>query len=878
MKRLRFAQGRRAAARVLAGPSSVLAVALFGLFMAGEAAAVEVTCRNGDALGWSVSTGGDFDGDGVTDVAAGAPCARGNGNRRAGRAYVYSGATGDRLLSLEGTDVDQQLGAALSFIDDVDGDGRNEIAVGSSTFDSPKPGGGTYNAGGKLEVYNHEGEVVWTLFGANPQANLGEAVDGLHDIDGDGIGDVVVGASGASVDLGDAGLQRVGIGYLVSGADGSIIGRSEGRHVSDAWANVVAGVGDMDGDLVPDIAIAASNAEVFPDDGAPAGGTTTSTTILEPSTTLPETTTTLPDVTTSTSTTTTTTTTTSTTTLRDAGIVQIISGAFPYEEVARFRGADRQRLGRAVAGIADLDGDLVDELWLGSPGFAAAGLSDSGKITLERSTLANIDRTEPTPQAGAGFGTAIAVVGRINADTIQDIVASAPTATVGNGAQTGRVHAYSGSGTPAQPLWTQNGPVGGARMGQSLDGGILYDNDAVGDVVVGVPGDAPRGRRNAGSVRILSGANGALLKQFNGRRGGETRIFVAGESLARRPAVQSFDLRGRRREVDLSPFRGQSASSLSMDVLDEAIATGPNDIYLAVGSGRGGEAPRVNVYRAGRRRWRVSSFLAELSGYSGGVNVAAGNFVNPSTDDFKDEIVVGPADATSGGNIDVALYQRSFDDPIGRFTWALIPGRDPVRVFSATDKLNGTLISAVGVNLAGGDVTDDAKDEFVVGAASGLPVVRVFSRTGSLRHTWLAFPAQGTDGGPNSGVTVAVGNIDGNADNRNEIVTAVADGQLWIRAYRADGTLVTRTNGNPVNIFVTQYPTSYRGGLRVAVADVDFDGAGEILVAPASELAGPVLALELDGSLVSGWKPFFPLGPGVDSGVSLVATDSFVRR
>ncbi|HYC54792.1 MAG TPA: integrin alpha [Candidatus Binatia bacterium] len=853
---------------------------LGAVFWPRPSVAVEVICRNGDALGWSVATGGDFDGDGVTDVAAGAPCARANKQNRAGRAYVYSGATGERLLSIHGNDVEQQLGSAIAFLDDVDGDGRDDVAVGSSTFDAPRPGlTTTFNAAGKLEVYSSKGGIAWTLHGTNPQANLGESVDGLPDIDGDSIGDVVVGASGASVDLGEMGVDRAGIGYLVSGADGTIIEESRGFHITNAWANVVARVGDVDDDGNDDIAIAASNAEVFPE-GGPAGGTST-TTFPETTTTLIDTTTTLPDTTTSTIATTTTTTTTMTTTstLRDAGIVQILSGVFPYPEIKRITGGDRQRLGRAVDGTIDLDGDGPEDLWLGAPGTTVSTLADAGRIVLDRSTLSDLTIAEPNPQGGAAFGTALVVVGNINNDAIPDVAASAPTANVNNGAQTGRVHAYSGTGLSLVPLWTRNGPVGRARMGQSMDAGIFYNADAIPDLVVGIPGDAPRGRRNAGSVHVLDGATGQTLEQFNGRRGGESRIFVAGPGVGGRPVIRAFDLRGRRREADIGAFREQEAVHLSLAVIDDTISTGPDDMLLAVGSGPGG-SNRVTVYRAGRRRSRVSSFAPVAQPYTGGVNVAAGNLfldlgAEDLLEDVEDEIAAVPADASSG-NIDVVVRQRSDVDEFGNAVWTQVR---TFRAISATDKFDGDFINAVGGHVVSGNVlTDETKDELVVAPARGLPIVRVFNRNGTLEHTFEAFEAEGTDGLPNSGVALALGNLDGDESNIPEIVTAVADGQLRVKAFRGNGTAVPQfINGPPVN-FTVFYPNGFRGGLRVATADVDFDDAAEILVAPASGIAGPILAYELNGAQVAGWKPFFPLGPGVDTGLNLVATDSFVRR
>jgi len=50
-------------------------------------------------------------------------------------------------------------------------------------------------------------------------------------------------------------------------------------------------------------------------------------------------------------------------------------------------------------------------------------------------------------------------------------------------------------------------------------------------------------------------------------------------------------------------------------------------------------------------------------------------------------------------------------------------------------------------------------------------------------------------------------------------------------------------------------------GIRLAVADVDLDGEGEIIVASGAGIDGVVGAFEPDGSVVAGWDDFLPFGP-----------------
>lgn len=810
-------------------------------FVAAPAAAFEVQCgsEGGDAFGWAIASGHDFNDDGTADVAIGAPCAWVGSSIRAGRVRVYSGKNDKLLLSLAGSSPEEKLGSALAWLPDLDGDEKAELVIGSATYAAPKPVSGVLLGAGKVEVRSSKGHTIWTVYGPNVNASFGETLDVIPDVDGDGKSDVVVGASGAQV----AGLVR-GAGYLLSGASGAEIARTEGEDEGDQWASLVGLAGDVDDDGIADW-FASSRVSA-----------------LEP-----------PPLGIGTSTTTTTTMSTTTTTLTPrAGRLEVFSGKPPYDLVRTYVGETIvDRLGRAAVPAGDVDDDGLGDLWIGSPGAEPNELDDAGAIGLYAGSGDLIRQiTEPLPQQSSTFGTSLAVPGDLDTDGLPDVVAGAPFGRVSGMNQAGRLHAFSTA--DGDLLWSRSGTRASERLGQTLELGIDADGDGIADLLVGAPGHTPNGKRGAGSVFVLSSMTGDELKSFEGRRGRETRVFVAGLNLSRDPVVRGYDPLRRRREAEIRPFRGQRTSRLSLGVLRagrrEETQNGTRTL-LVVGSGDGATKPEVTVHRANRRKQRLSRFLAGPNDYAGGVNVAGGDFSNAN----GEEIAVAPTDA-SGGTVWLYIYD-AFPQPQGPIDWEK---RREIPIFAATDKFNDKLIEAVGATVSGADLTSNDGDELVVAPAAGLPVVRVFGRAGTKLFEWQAYPSPGSGVLPNSGVSTAIGNLDGNGPV--EIVTAPLQGQPWVRAWRSNGTAYENPPGSAVSFIVSDFGPLYAGGLTITTADVDFDGNAEILVAPGAGVVGRILAFEADaiGTPVEGWAVFEPFGPMATGGLGLFGLDQFWRR
>jgi hypothetical protein len=86
----------------------------------------------GDQFGWKSNALGDLTGDGVSDFVVTALTNDGGGGN-AGRAYVYSGATGAELFRVSGAGANWQLGRDANAAGDVNDDGVPDLIVGAAT-------------------------------------------------------------------------------------------------------------------------------------------------------------------------------------------------------------------------------------------------------------------------------------------------------------------------------------------------------------------------------------------------------------------------------------------------------------------------------------------------------------------------------------------------------------------------------------------------------------------------------------------------------------------------------------------------------------------------------------------------------------------------
>jgi hypothetical protein len=206
----------------------------------------------GELMGWSIDTAGDVDADGTPDYVIGAPGFGPATPTALGRALVLSGS--DHTVIHEFTpDGRTRMGTAVAGAGDVDDDGHVDVIVGSENA------GSTRELAGRVTLYSGAtGDDLWTTEGKHAWDLLGSAADDVGDVNGDGILDVVVGARGVSGHNGRAaGLSGRGVAYVLSGLDGDIIHTLRPTGDTVQFARFFARGGeDYDGDGVGDIFVA----------------------------------------------------------------------------------------------------------------------------------------------------------------------------------------------------------------------------------------------------------------------------------------------------------------------------------------------------------------------------------------------------------------------------------------------------------------------------------------------------------------------------------------------------------------------------------------------------------------------------------------------
>jgi predicted outer membrane repeat protein len=380
---------------------------------------------NGDMFGAAVAAIGDLDGDGIEDMAVGAPSQTGSGN--AGAVFIqFMNADGtvkasQRIASGVGggptTSAGDYFGHSVAAIGDLDGDGVNDLAVGASKDDT-----GGYISGAVYVLFmNSNGTVkasqkIASGVGGGPTLSTGDrfgtSVTSIGDLDGDGVSDLAVGAAGDDA----GGSYRGALHVLFMNAGGTVkasqkiaSGVGGGPVIAnlDFFGGSVANLGDLDGDGITELAVGAS--------GDDTGGTGRGAAYIL--------------------------------FLNSNGTVKtsrkIASGIGGAPVLA-----DGDYFGRSVASLGDLDGDGVTDLAVGAYRDNTGGSDRGGVHVLFLGANGTVKGREKIAQGIGGgpnfanddrFGSSIAALGDLDGDGVIELAVGAETDNTG-GSDRGAVY------------------------------------------------------------------------------------------------------------------------------------------------------------------------------------------------------------------------------------------------------------------------------------------------------------------------------------------------------------------------------------------------------------------------------------------------------
>lgn len=397
----------------------------------------------GDNFGTAVAGLGDIDGDGTEDVIVGSPLDDFNGNTDCGSIRVLSGATGTTIFTLYGQSANELLGSSVCDSLDVNNDGVPDFAAG---IDDQTPGATI--AHGVIVYSGTDGSVLHSLGGTLSFKSLKYSVSAAGDLNGDGFADIFVGAKDDNTINLNAGQARV-----FSGQDGSAIFAAYGVAAHDNFGVAVSSNGDVDNDGVPDLAIGA--------DGAAVNGP-------------------------------------------GAGAVLVFSGATGTilhtfsNEIFHYA-----KFGSAVSIAGDVDGDGCDDIIVGAQDADYNG-AGTGSVFVYSGFDGVLLGSVNGDRLHSDFGASVSFLGDVNNDGLGDIVVGCPK---GGNTVTHRGSASLYTFSPDSSFESLVGDSAGDEFGSAVSCAGDVDGDGINDFIVGSPLDDSNGE-SSGSARVFSGADG----------------------------------------------------------------------------------------------------------------------------------------------------------------------------------------------------------------------------------------------------------------------------------------------------------------------------------------------------------------------------------
>jgi hypothetical protein len=478
-------------------------------------------------------------------------------------------------------------------------------------------------------TFNLGAFIAPTFDGGAANDSSGFSVADAGDVNGDGMGDFIIGAPFASSGAGEA--------YVVFGKDGNLpvdtnlanLNGTNGFRIegSISGANLgrsVAGVGDVNGDGFDDVVVGAPLANI---NGNSASGI--SYIVFGGAS---------PDA---------------------AVTTNTINGTNGF---ALFGNATGDLVGISVGGAGDVNNDGFSDVIIGASGYdvpnmgggidadkgGAAVLYGHAGSFVSFNSFNQIGSGNANPgfritgqNAGDDAGSAVSSAGDFNGDGFDDILIGASTAKPpGGGSSTGAAYVVYGGKTIDSNITL------GTAKGLKING--IASGDSLGDAVA-LAGDV----NNDGFSDILIGASG---NDANGNNSGEAYVVYGGKNLGSSMSAADADIRlqgiGNNTLAGTSvssagDFNGDGFSDLLIGGTSANVA--PGQAFVVFGRPDGFTAPVDLSALDGTNGIKI---VGETTGDDLGFSVAGGTDIN---NDGYDDLLLGAFNAKAGNKTDAGM-------------------------------------------------------------------------------------------------------------------------------------------------------------------------------------------------------------------------------
>jgi hypothetical protein len=475
-----------------------------------------------ERLGFSISDAGDINGDGFGDLIIGAPGDFTNAsNTDKGRSYVILGTAsgfastfnagtlnGSNGFIVDGINAGDNSGISVSRAGDVNGDGKSDFIIGNafSNTGGQNDIGSSYfilgatSFGTNFNPTSLNGSNGFIVNGLSANDRLGNSVNNVGDVNGDGLADFIIGSPKSTSAKDEAGTAYIVYGknsgfdanLNLGSADASKFTTVNGLAVDDSFGVSASNAGDVNGDGIADIIVGASTAD--------------------------------------------------TNGLNNSGNAYVIFGRsgglgtnFDLSSLNGSNGfavngfQESGQLGFSVSTAGDINNDGIDDIVIGSRGagelrgaaYVVFGSQNGFAANLNPFNLDGNNGFAFYGKDGSQAGFSVSGAGDVNGDGIDDIIVGAPLENVDGNTSAGAAYVIFGKNggfsreLSANTINRSNGLVFQGfqqqdLLGSSVSGAGDINGGGVADIAIGAPAadnKATATEENFGAGYLVAGEN-----------------------------------------------------------------------------------------------------------------------------------------------------------------------------------------------------------------------------------------------------------------------------------------------------------------------------------------------------------------------------------